>query len=140
MPEQVKLRRKTSQRGLLISTYKRLIKKTLIGPYLLRQRQSLSLHTGAARVPTSQAAEPPSRSALTGAEMPQAKKSCIYAHRVALVVSDSLKPCRLWPARLLCQGGGSPGKNTGAYWSVLVAIPFCCCCCCYFASVVSDSV
>ena len=30
---------------------------------------------------------------------------------------------RLWPASLLCQGG-SPGKNTGAYWPILVAIPF----------------
>ena len=30
---------------------------------------------------------------------------------------------RLWPARLLCQGG-SPGKNTGVYWPILVAIPF----------------
>ena len=34
------------------------------------------------------------------------KKSCIYARRVALVVSDFLQPCRLWPARLLYQGGG----------------------------------
>ena len=32
-------------------------------------------------------------------------------------------PCRLQPARLLCQGA-SPGKNTGAYWPILVAIPF----------------
>ena len=53
------------------------------------------------------------------------KKSCIYVHKVALVMSDSLRSCRLWPARLLCQGGGdSTGKNIGAYWPVLVAIPF----------------
>ena len=32
---------------------------------------------GAARVPTSQAAVPPSCSTLTGAELPQAKKSCV---------------------------------------------------------------
>ena len=32
------------------------------------------------------------------------KRSCIYTHRVASVVSNSLQPCRLWPARLLCQG------------------------------------
>ena len=51
------------------------------------------------------------------------KKSCVYAHRVALVMSNSLQPCKLWPARLLCQGG-SPGKSTGVYWSMLVAIPF----------------
>ena len=52
------------------------------------------------------------------------KKSCVYVRRIALVVSDPLWPCRLWPARLLCQRGGSPGKNTGAYWPILVVIPF----------------
>ena len=50
-------------------------------------------------------------------------KSCVYACRVASVQSDSLRPCRLRPARLLCQSGGSPGKNTGAYWPILVTIP-----------------
>ena len=44
------------------------------------------------------------------------KKSCIYAYRVTSVVSDSLQPCRLWPARLLCQGGGFSRQE---YWSVL---------------------
>ena len=43
------------------------------------------------------------------AELSQAKKkkkkSCFYDCRVALVVSGPLQPCRLWPARLLCQGG-----------------------------------
>ena len=29
-----------------------------------------------------------------------------------------------WPVRLLCHRGGSPGKNTGAYWTILVSIPF----------------
>ena len=58
-----------------------------------------------------------------GQSCPRGKKSCFYAHRVALVVSDSLRPCRLWPVKLLCHGG-SPGKNTGAYWPILVAIPF----------------
>ena len=33
------------------------------------------------------------------------KKSCAHAHRVTWVVSHSLRPCRLWPAWLLCQGG-----------------------------------
>ena len=32
------------------------------------------------------------------------KKACMYVRRVALVVSNSLQPYRLWPARLLCQG------------------------------------
>ena len=53
------------------------------------------------------------------------KKACVYVRTVTLVVSNSLPPYRLWPARPLCQGeGGSPGKNTGAYWPKLVAIPF----------------
>ena len=43
------------------------------------------------------------------------KKSCVYAHRVTSVMSNSLQPCRLWPARLLCQGGGFFRQE---YWSV----------------------
>ena len=39
-----------------------------------------------------------------GAELPQPKKSCVYVCGVTLVMSNSLQPCRLWPARLLCQG------------------------------------
>ena len=31
---------------------------------------------------------------------------CIYARRVASVVSNFLRLCRLWPAGLLCQGEG----------------------------------
>ena len=34
------------------------------------------------------------------------KNPCAYARRLTLVMSNSLQPCRLWPARLLCQGGG----------------------------------
>ena len=44
------------------------------------------------------------------------KKSCIYALRVASVVSNSLGPCRLWPTRLLRQGGGFSRQE---YWSIL---------------------
>ena len=47
------------------------------------------------------------------------KKSCIYVHRVTLVVSDSLPPCRPWPARLLSQGGGLSRKE---YWNQLANI------------------
>ena len=52
------------------------------------------------------------------------KKSCVYARRVASVMFNSLPPCRLWPARFLCQRGGFPGNNTGVYWPILVAISF----------------
>jgi len=53
-----------------------------------------------------------------GAELPQAKKKnlYVYACRVALVESNSLQPCRLWPARLLCQGEGFSRQE---YWSIL---------------------
>ena len=44
------------------------------------------------------------------------EKSCIYVLRVASVVSDSLRPCRLWPVRLLCQRRGFSRQE---YWSVL---------------------
>jgi len=44
------------------------------------------------------------------------KKSCISAHRVTLVVSDSLPPCRLWPVRLLNHGGGLSRQE---YWNLL---------------------
>ena len=64
---------------------------------------------GSARIPTSQTATPPSCSTL-----PQA--TCIYVCRVASLVSHSLWPCRLWPARLLCQGGGFSRQE---YWSIL---------------------
>ena len=79
---------------------------------------------GAARICTNQAAAPPSCSTLTGAELPQAKGVlCLYVQG-RFIVSVSLLPCRLWLARLLCQRGGSPGKNTGPCWPILAAIPF----------------
>ena len=59
---------------------------------------------------------PPSCSTLIGAELPQAKMSCIYACRVAYFMTDSLEPCRLCPARFLCQGGGFSRQE---YWSAL---------------------
>ena len=44
------------------------------------------------------------------------KRCCVYTYRVASVVSYSLQPCRLWPARFLCQRGGFFRQE---YWSVL---------------------
>ena len=43
--------------------------------------------------------------------------SCIYVRKVALDMSNSLRPCTLWPARLLCQGGGEFSRQE--HWSVL---------------------
>ena len=78
---------------------------------------------GPARVPTKQAAAPPSWSTLTGVELPQANKVLhlgMQGHfsRVQLFAV-------LWT--VACQAslsGGSPGKNTGAYWPILVPILF----------------
>ena len=46
------------------------------------------------------------------------KNSYIYVHRVILVLSDSLQPCRLWPARLLCQWvlQARIPENIGQHW------------------------
>ena len=88
--------------------------KTLIGPELLRQRQSVSLHTCC---PGS--CKPSSCATFTlnphwGRAAAGKKMSCIYACRVALILSNSLQTCGLWPARLLCQG-----VLWQKYWSVL---------------------
>ena len=75
-------------------------------------------------VPMTQAALLPSCSTLTGAELSQAKKkkSCVYTHGVPSVVSNS---ATLWTvACQACLSGGFPGKNTGVYWKILIAIPF----------------
>ena len=68
-------------------------------------------------VPASQAAAPPSCSTLIGAELPQAKNVLHLCVQGRFSRVDSLRPCRLWPARLLCQGGGFSRQE---YWSILV--------------------
>ena len=78
----------------------------------------------AAMVPASQAAAPPSRSTLTGAELPQAKNVLHLFVQGRFSRVDSLRPCRLWPARLLCRGGGFSRQEYWSYWPRLVAIPF----------------
>ena len=100
-------------------------KKTLIGPELLGRRQSASRHTWRRQGPR----KPSSCATFTinchwSRAATGKKMSCIYVHGVALVKSNSLQPYRLWSARLLGQGGGSPGKNTGVNWPILFAIPF----------------
>ena len=121
MPEQAKLQRKTGQRGLLIASYKRL-KKRLTGPLLLRQRQSMSLHTWyrqGSHKPSSCATfmlNPHWGRATTG------KKSLVYMHKGSLwLCLYFFWPCRLWPARLLCQGGGFSRQE---YWCILASTGF----------------
>ena len=118
------LQKKTGQRGLLITSYKRLEKRLWWGhnscdggsPYPARlvppgspqAKQLCHLH---ARLSQGQSCH-------------RQKMSCIYALRVTSVVSNSLQPCRLWPTSFSVREGASSGKNTGAYWPILVAIPF----------------
>ena len=117
MLEWAELWRKTGQRSLLIASYNRLEKRLCQGRNSCGGDCPCPWTLGFTRVPASQAAAPPSCSSLPGTELPEAKKrSCIYAHRVALVVPDSLWPCRLWPARLLCLGGGFSRQEC---WSIL---------------------
>ena len=52
------------------------------------------------------------------------KMSCIYSCRVASVVLTLCDPVDCGLPGFSVMEEGSPGKNTGAYWSILVAIPF----------------
>ena len=94
----------------------------------MRWRQSMFLHTWCLQGPckpsscTTFTLNSHWDRATTGKKK-EKKKPFVYVWRVASVVSNYLQLCRLWPARLLCQGG-SPGKNTGTNWPRLVAIPF----------------
>ena len=83
----------------------------------------MSLHTWHHQGPSNPRAVPPSWSTLMGRTATGEEKSCAYAWRVASVMSNSLQPCGMRPASLLCQRG-SPGKNIGVYWPIQVAIPF----------------
>ena len=95
-------------------------KKALIEPWLLWWRQSMFLHTWRCQVPLN-----PSSCAIfmlnyLWGRAATGKKSYAYARRVASVMSNPLQPCRLWPARLLCQEGGFSRQeywsNIGQYW------------------------
>ena len=116
MPEQAELQRKAGQRGLLIASYKRLKKK----------------NSDRAITPTAEAVQVPATWCHQGTHKPSScitfmlnshwdkKISCVCAFRVASVMSNSLRPCRLWPARLMCQGWGGLQarilKHVGQYW------------------------
>ena len=117
MPEWAELQRNTGQRGLLIASYKRLKKDSdrAITPVCVRGGPC-PCTLGTARVPSIQAVTPPSCSTLTGAELPQVKKKGLG--RVQLFATLCGLP------GFSVREKGSPGKNTGAYWPILVAIPF----------------
>ena len=91
-------------------------KKTLIGPYSWG-RGSLCPCTlcAAGSLQAKQLPHLHAQLSLGQSCHRQKRKSCVYAHRVASVMSNSLWPCGLWPSRLLCQGWLSREK----YWSIL---------------------
>ena len=114
MPEGAELQIKTGQRGLLIASYKR-VEKRLMGHGFCRAGSPYNCTLGTARVPVSDEILPPAHSTLNAAELPQAKKVCIYACRATLVVSNSLQPCGL-PGFSVREG-----VSRQEYWSVLAS-------------------
>ena len=77
---------------------------------------------GAARVPARQAAVPPSPSTLTGAELPQAKKVlrlCMWGRFGSVLLFVTLETGL---PGFSVREQGSPGKNTGACWPILVSM------------------
>ena len=121
-PEWAELWRKTGQRGRLIASYKRLRKRLWYGHNSCSRGSLYPCTLGAARVLASQAAVLPSRSTLTGGQLPQAKEV------LPLCVQGRFGPvcdpvdCGL--PGFSVREWVSPDKNTGSYWPILVAIPF----------------
>ena len=134
VPERVELPTKAGQRGFLIISYKRLENRLWSCRDSCGRGSPCPCALGAARIPTSQAAAPPLSSTLVGTELPQAKKVlrlrsgkkkkkvlrlCAQGHfsSVWLFVDCGLPGFSV-------REGGSPDRNTGAYWTRLFAIPF----------------
>ena len=114
MPERAELWRKTRQRGFWLPATRGSKKDWYVHNSCGWGSPCLGT-LGATRVPTTQAAVLASHSTLTGAELPQAnKKSCVYARRVALVVSSSL-----WPWWTVACQASVRGFSRQEYWSVL---------------------
>ena len=109
-------------------------KKTPTGPYPLRQTQSVTQHTWhhqGPRKPSSCATftlNPLGGRAATGKKKKQKQKAwhlCMQGHLSCVQLFATL-----WT--VACQGslsGGSPGKNTGVYGPILVAMAFYISCC-----------
>ena len=123
MPEWAELRRKPGQRGLLITSYKRLKKDSdraiipvaeevhvpahLAPPGSLHTKQLYHFHAQ-----------------LSLGQSCYRQKILVSMHAGSLQLSPTrhdLVDCGL--TGFSCQEG-SPGKNIGVYWPILVAIPF----------------
>ena len=113
MPEQAEVWRKTDQRGLLITSYKRLKKKdsdTALTP--LAEAVCVPAHLA---LPGSPQAKQLHAQLSLGQSCHRQKKSCAYVCRIT-GSCPTLQPCRVWPARLLCHGWEFSRQE---YWSVL---------------------
>ena len=101
-------------------------KNTLIGPSLLRQRQSMSLNAWCPQSPCRPSSCTMFTSTLTGGNTffaATGKKPlhlCTQGHFSCVWLCD-FADCGL--PGFSVRDGGSLGKNTGAYWKILVAIP-----------------
>ena len=96
-------------------------KKTLIGPQLLGQRQSVSRCTWHCQGSRKTSSCKP----LTGTELPQAKRVlhlCTQGHLSRVWTLCNPVDCGL--PGFCVREVGSPSKNTREYWPILVAIPF----------------
>ena len=115
-------------------SYKKLEKRHRQGRIPCGRRSPWPNTLGTTRVPASQAAAPPSHSTLSGAELPQAKKKKQKQKAWHLCMQGHLSCVQLFATlwTVACQGslsGGSPGKNTGVYGPILVAMAFYISCC-----------
>ena len=122
VPEWVELQRKTSQRGLLIASYKRLEKDS----------QGHNSRCGGSPFP-AHLVPPGSPKAkwLPHLHLNSPWGRAATAKRVLCLCAGSLRSCLPLCDSVDCglpgfsvREGSSPGKNTGAYWPILVAIPF----------------
>ena len=106
MPEGAELWRKTGQRGFLITSYKRLGKNS---------DRAITPATEAVRVPAH--FTPPGflqpeelhnlhAQLSLGQNCHRQKKKNLGSMHTWSLQSNSMQLCRLWPARLLCQGRG----------------------------------
>ena len=116
MTEREELWRKTGQRGLLITSYKRLEKDSDRATTPAAQAVRVRAHLVLPGSPQVKKVHHLHAQLSLGQNCHRQKKPCLYARRVTLVVSDCLRPSRLWPARLLCQEGGFYRQE---YWHIL---------------------
>ena len=125
MPEQAELWRKAGQKGFLITSYKRLRKKDsdraitpVVEAVCVLAQLSLPGSLQAKQLRHLQAQ-------LSLGQSCHRQKSIAPIHSGSLLLCLTL--CDPVDCRLLgfsVREGDSPGKNTGAHWPILVAIPF----------------